>query len=175
MNIDEQDLFNFVNYPEKLEDAKKKYIEDNPELFIEAVNALKSAPEFDNTSLTGDLQFKMHLKMIGKKPKKTIDLIDASSTLIHSNQIRTLVADSGSINNSPKSKTFTDETGSYLIKVIYINDKADIYTFTSNNEELNNFSLYLNPPGEIHHIKSNKSPFVLKQSQVIENIRILFF
>lgn len=175
MNINEQDLFNFVNYPYKLDGKKRKYIKDNSELYNDALEFIRSAPKFANSLLSGELQFKMHLKMIEKEPKKTIILSDITSSLVKQNHIRTLAADSLSKDNSSNSKTFTDETGSYLIKVVSINDKVNIYTFTSSNEELNNFSLFIKPTGGIHYLKSNKLPLILNHSLPIENIQIVLF
>lgn len=175
MFIDEQDLFYFVNYPEKLPDIKKKYIEDYLELYKDEIDFLQGTPKFEDSLLSEELEFNMHLSLIGKNPKQVINFRAVTSTPTQKNQIRTLAADSSIDINSPKSKTLTDETGSYLIKVISINDKTNIYTFTSNNEELNNFSLFLKPSGGIHHLLSNKSPLTLDFYPPIENLDLILF
>ena len=175
MFIDEQDLFNYVNFPEKLSEEKKRYIASNPDLFKDELDFLNSIPKYDGSVLQADVKLKMHLTKLGKNPKQIFRLVKLNSNPVQQNNIRTLAADSASTNESPKSISFSDAAASFLIKVIINKDNTKIYTFTSHNEELNNFSLFLKPSGGIHHLQSNKTHITLDHCLFIESIELILF
>ena len=151
------------------------YIEANAGLFKDELDFLNSAPKYDSSVLHADVELKMHLTNLGKNPKQIFRLVKLTSPPVQQNNIRTLAADSASTNESPKSISYADAAASFLIKVIINKDNTKIYTFTSHNEELNNFSLFLKPSGGIHHLQSNKTHITLDHCLFIESIELILF
>ncbi len=170
MIIDEQDIFNFVKYPDKLTEEKKEYIEGHPDLFEDELDFLQSASGYDNSDLPADIKLKLHFKLLGKNPKQSVRLTKLASPAIQRNHIRNLAADSTKSERSVKAISFTDESNSYMIKALIDKDKTIIYVFSTDNKELKDFSLLIKPSGEVYHLHSNKTPLILDRSLSIESI-----
>ena len=175
MFIDEQDIFNYVKYPDKLSQKKKEYIKEHPDLFQSKLEFLNGAPEFDNDDLQADVKLKLHFKLLRKNPKQSVRLDKLASPTMKKNHIRNLAADSASTGNLSKTISLIDESDSYMIKVLLNKDKTTIYVFSTDNKELKNFSIFIKPSGEVHHLLSNKTPLIIDKSLVVESIEIFQF
>lgn len=171
--IEEQDLFNFVFYPERISSDKKNIIECDNTL-NEALDFYKQLKINSNRERSDSLK-----KMIAKKiPAYTsanvISLYPLKAPVIQKRNQNRLAA--GSIDLSPKmtTKTFVDNEKEYLIKVLSSEEKTKIFVFSTNDEVVNNFDIMIEPQNLKYHLDDNSEPLQLDQVIEVEKIQLSF-
>ncbi len=158
MNITEQDIFNFVYYPRKLNEEKREYITSNRNLFEEQIRFCEETKaQLDNTEDGQPSTYILNKKppvKIKEKPKYK------------------LAADSISLDKSIRTETYIDSANNILAKVVFYPDKTKIFILNEENKPLINFKLTIKPANKTYQIESNNEPFELPSGMEIESINI---
>ncbi len=158
MNITEQDIFNFVYYPGKLNEEKKEYISSNRNLFEEQIRFCEETKaQLDNTE-----DGQPHTYILNKKPP----------VKIKEKPKYKLAADSISLDKSIRTETYIDASNNILAKVVFYPDKTKIFILSKENKPLNNFKLTIKPANKTYQIESSNEPLELPEGVEIDGINI---
>jgi len=171
--INEQDLFNFIFYPESLSADKKTIIAADKTLIaaLEFYQQLKNnANREHNDSLK---------RMIAKKiPVYTltnvISLYPLKNPTIERHKEGRLAADSIDLTPKMTTKTFVDNEREYLIKVLSYEVATKIFVFSTNDEVVKNFDIIIEPQNLRFHFDDNTVPLEIKQAIDAARIHIDF-
>ncbi len=173
MIIYEQDLFNFIFYPENISEEKEAFIVADKTL-IEALEFYKQLK--NNANREHKDSFK---RMIAKKiPAYTlfsiITLYPLKVSTIERTKEHRLAA--GSIDLVPKmtTKTFVDNEKEYLIKVFSSGDSTKVFIFSTKDEVVKNFDLIIEPNNHTFHCDDNSEPIEINQRIEAEKIQLSF-
>ena len=158
MKITEQDIFNYVYYPEKLDSKVIEYIGLNKKLFEKQI-------EFCKNTLS-------ELNNIKNKNSKLITLKKLQSLKIEQKPSYYLAADSVSLDKSIKTETFINADNNLIVKVISYNDKTKIFILNEKNDIIKNFKLIVKPSNISYNIKSSSEPIELPAGLDIEGIDV---
>ena len=171
MQITEQDIFNYVHFPEEIIDEKKEYIKLNESLFSEQIKFCKSFLNFDKDKYPGintdDMaeEILSNIKITVLFPvKKDEQLKDKKFSLV--------AASAQIAHKSSGSVTFIDDSSKYLVRVINYNNKNTLYFFPKDNRESNKFKFTLLPGNETFHLKLPDKSFEIPSADLIQKILI---
>jgi hypothetical protein len=172
IQVTEQDIFNFVFYPDTLTEEKKNIIIKDSS-FSEAVDFYMNLKREISSNL--DLTTK---RMVAKK----ISAYSLPSVIVL-HQLKEpakerpsrLAADSETeLKPRITTKTFVDDEKNYMVKILQNGKSTKIFVFSTQDEILENFNLYIEPQELEFHFKDNTEPLVLEGKLEIENIKIHF-
>ena len=158
MKITEQDIFNYVYYPEKLEHRVIEYIDLNKILFKEQI-------EFCKNTLS-------ELNKIKPESDNIITLKKLPPLKIEQKPSYYLAADSVSLEKSIKTEPFISAENNLIAKVISYNDKTKIFILNEKNDTIKNFKLIIKPSNLSYDINNNSEPIELPAGLEIESIDI---
>lgn len=173
-NITEQDLFNFVFYPDLISKDKERYLKSLQD-FREEIEFYSELKESLNEKLSFEIRKKITSKIDVYKPENIIYLypVEEYQNRKISNNVRLAAA---SPEEKPKvsSKTFYDEEKTYIIKVINYEKNSRVFVFSTQYEMIKDFELKILPQNLIYHISDNSSPLELDFNVEPESISLEF-
>lgn len=173
IQITEQDIFNFVFYPETLSEEKRKAIEENKS-FSEAIEFYQNLKSEIDSKLDYSIKKKIAEKIPVYSLPKMIELHPLNDINFQKKTYR-LAADSET-ELKPKitTKTFVDDEKDYMIKILQNGEKTKIFVFSTQDEILENFNIYIEPQKLEFHLKDNSEPLILEGKVEIDKIKIHF-
>jgi hypothetical protein len=170
--ITEQDIFNFIFFQHLIDIEKKFIIENSPDYkyLLDFYRNLKADSEKAiSDQVKHDLSIKINiynhvrffrLKKVdeSKPPRKREFLVLAAA----------------SENEKPAvlAKSFLDENNKYLIRVIKTKDITKIYSFSSDEQEIQNFKIKILPSGKEFLMKDNSAPLELNEDLEFEEVHL---
>ena len=171
--IEEQDLFNFIFYPESISEEKKTVIAADKTL-IEALEFYQQLRNNANWQHSDSLKKLMAKKILAYTLYNVISLYPLKVPAIEGRKESRFAA--GSIDLAPKmtTKTFVDNEKEYLIKVLSYEETTKIFVFSTNDEVVKDFDIIIEPQNLRFHFDNNMEPLEIKQSIDAERIQIDF-
>lgn len=174
IDITEQDLFNYVFFPESLSPeilhflSNSKEFSDEIEFFSELKGSLTKELSLEVKKELADRIQSYHFnKIITLYPvkysakKKVNGLILAAA----SDEVKKPIV---------SSRTFYDNDKTYIIKVINYENSSKIFVFSTHYELIQNFDLIISPQNLRYHIDDNSIPLELDFKVLPESITIEF-
>jgi hypothetical protein len=171
--INEQDLFNFIFYPESLSADKNSIIAAEKTL-IEALDFYKQLKINSNREHSDSLKKLIAKKILAYSFSNVISLYPLKVPTTERKKENRLAA--GSIDLAPKmtTKTFVDNEKEYLIKVLSYEEATKIFVFSTNDEVVKNFDIIIEPQNLKFHFEDNTEPLKINQMIDVEKIQISF-
>ncbi len=171
MQIVEQDIFDYVHFPEKVTEEKKEYIKLNESLFSEQIQFCKEFQSFDKDKYPGLDIDEMAEEILSNI--KIITLFPVKNDEQLKDRQFSLVAASGQIaHKSSGSITFIDDSSKYLVRVVNYNNKNTLYFFPKDDQKSNKFKFTLLPGNETFHLKFPNKSFEIPSADLIQKILI---
>ena len=175
MVIKEQDIFNYVFFPDSLSAQIKKDIEGNQNL-AETVNFYSNVQDESKKFISRSVKEKMASSISAYTLINVVLLFPLPEAGGKNPVGKRLAADSESRHLISKlmSKTFVDEDKEYMIKVINHQSTTKIFVFSVKNDIVKNFDIIIEPKNNRYHFNDNSRPFMIDEEIEIESIRIEF-
>lgn len=170
--ITEQDIFNLIFFPH-LVDAEKKFIlESSPEYkyllnFYRNIKTDTEKPISDKVK--HDLSLKINIYNLVRffRLKKVEE-----SKPPRKREFAVLAAASADEKPEVIAKSFLDENNKYLIRVIKTKDITKIYSFSSDEQEIQNFKIKILPSGKEFLMKNNSAPLEITEDLEFEEVTL---
>ena len=158
MEISEQDIFNYVYYPEKLTPEKHNFIESNKKRFEEQIKLC------ENTLSV--------LKEKYANTKKIIILEKKPVTYIPKQPQFYLAADSITLDKSIRTETYINNENNILVKAVFYNDKTKIFVFNEGTQSITNIRLIVQTAEKPIQIGNINEPIELPAGLEIKSINV---
>ncbi|MBS4032988.1 MAG: hypothetical protein KGZ85_00870 [Ignavibacterium sp.] len=170
--VTEQDIFNLIFFPHLIDAEKKFIIESSPEYkyLLDFYRNIKTETEKPiSEKVKHDLSVKINIynhirffrlkKVDESKPSRKREFV-------------VLAAASENEKTAVVAKSFLDENNKYLIRVIKTKDITKIYSFSSDEQEIQNFKIKLLPSGKEFLMKDNSAPLEIKEDIEFEEVHL---
>lgn len=170
--ITEQDIFNLIFFPHLIDAEKKFIIEGSPKYkyLLDFYRNIKTDIEKPiSEKEKHDLSLKIniynhvrffHLKKIeDSKPRRK-------------REFAVLAAASADEKPEVIAKSFLDENNKFLIRVIKTKDITKIYSFSSDEQSIQNFKIKILPSGKEFLMKDNSAPLEIKDDLEFEEVHL---
>lgn len=167
IDIYEEDIFNYVFYPEKLSGDKREYIDKNINAFTEQIELCKSLP---NPEDIGTLlrQSENDLKIL-----KIITLNPVVLPKNNNGSTRSLAAESEEKETQYIStNTFISANGVFLLKQMNYSDHTELYLLTDDGSDTSKYRVTLHPADEVILMNVNSKPAILSQKPEISSVSV---
>lgn len=171
--IDEQDLFNFVFYPDLLSENKRKKIL-NDESLSDVIEFYKQLKSNSARELSNSLKKAIAKKIPVYSFVNVITLYPLKVPQIVKKEKHRLAARSVDLAPKMTTKTFIDNEKEYMIKVMSYEKSTKIFVFSTNDEVVNNFDITIEPQNLKYHFDDNSEPLQLDQVIEVEKIQLSF-
>lgn len=173
IQITEKDLFNFVFHPDSINEEIKKTISEDKSIsnVIKFYEAMKE-------EILNILDYSTKRLIAKKIPEyklsNVVELHQLQAAQPQKKSYR-LAADSDK-ELKPKiiTKTFVDDEKNFMVKVLINGGNTKIFVFSTQDELLENFNLYIEPNNLEFHFKDNTEPLILEGRIEVEKIKIHF-
>ena len=173
ITIDEQDLFNYVFFPESTPDEIKLVIESG-NTWIEIIEFYKNLKSNSNNSADDTLKRKIASKIPAYSLSNVIQLYALKEPYIPKQNGNRLAADSKELKPKMTTKTFVDNDKEYLIKVLNYGNQTKVFVFSTKDEVVKNFDIVIEPHNLKYHFDDNSEPLKIEKSIEAEKIEIRF-
>jgi hypothetical protein len=173
MIIDEQDLFNFVFFPEKVSEEKRKLL-DTDKSFSEAIEFYNQLKLNSERELTSSVKKKLAEKIPAYKLRDMIELYHLNILKPQNQNGSRMAAATKELIPKTTTKTFVDSDKDYLIKVLNYGNETKIFVFSTKDEEVKNFDIVIEPQNLKYHFEDNSEPLIINQSVDAEKIQLKF-
>ncbi len=171
MQITEQDIFNFVHFPDEITEEKKEFIKLNESLFSEQIQFCKIFLKFDKDKHTGINTDEMAEQILGNIKVTALFPIKNDDQFMDK-QFSLVAASVQVANKSSESITFIDNNSKYLVRIINYNKKNTLYFFPKETGHNIKFKFTLLPSNETFHIEPPNKSFEIQSADLIEKILI---
>lgn len=174
MQITEQDIFNFVFFPDLISDDKSGLIK-NSEKYKTEVEFYRSLKELLATDVDPGIKSKLAERVEAYKPVNIFYLYPAKENFKKNHSGR-LVFAAASPDDKPKisSRTYYDKSMTYIIKVLNYDGKSKIFVFSPQFELIEDFTLIISPQNLTYHVTNNTAPLELDFNVEPESISLEF-
>ncbi len=162
-DISEQDIFNFVLYPDQLSIEKKEYLNSHIDEFKEQINFCTSFKQYTMQSESRKTTQKHDVTLVELLPIKTIIPVN--------NNFLTLAAASAELSKKIETKTFMDANSQFLVRLVCTEDEKKLYVF-SKEKCLEDAKLTLFPSEKSYKINPVEASIVIDKTEEIEKISI---
>lgn len=173
ITIDEQDLFNYVFFPESTPDEIRLVIESG-NTWIEIIEFYKNLKSNSNNSADDKLKRKIACKIPAYSLLNVIQLYALKEPYIQKQNGNRLAADSKELKPKMTTKTFVDNDKEYLIKVLNYGNQTKVFVFSTKDEVVKNFDIVIEPHNLKYHFEDNSEPLKIEKSIEAEKIEIRF-
>ncbi len=170
MPITEEDIFQYVLFPDKLSPDKKEYIKMNESQFEKPIEFYKSFMISLNDKEISELAKKAVRKI--KALQKIISLYPVVNNKIPSNNFTLAAASQKIAEKQYESFTFSDDDSNYLLRFIKYNDKSTLYFFSKTENKNQNLKITLLPANYVLNIENTSRQIELELFDEIEKIMI---
>lgn len=171
MIIDEQDIFTFVFFPEKLDDEKIKMIESQS-IFSDATEFYKQLKLNSEKKPSEEIKTKLALKIPAYKLEYLVDLYPLKDIIPQIQNGSRMAAGAKVLTPKTSTKTFVDRDKEYLIKVVNYEEQTKVFVFSTKDEEVKNFDLMIEPKNLTFHFEDNSEPLVINHLIDAEKIQL---
>lgn len=172
MKITEQDIFNFVFYPEILDKDKRAAIESDSRLksHIDFYTSIKSSM---NQEVPERIKKKIHDKISEYSSKKRITLWYSNDSFDSDDVTLKLAAKSFDSDESPKISNFIDSERKALIKVQHFTTSTKLFLLSNESETLQNINLTIYPQKQSYFLTTSENPLIIDEEITdIESIEL---
>ena len=173
ITIDEQDLFNYVFFPESTPDEIRLIIESG-NTWIEIIEFYKNLKSNSNNRADDTLKRKIAKKIPAYSLANVIQLYALKEPYIPKQNGNRLAADSKELKPKLTTKTFVDNDKEYLIKVLNYGNQTKVFVFSTKDEVVKNFDIVIEPHNLKYHFEDNSEPLKIEKSIEAEKIEIRF-
>jgi vacuolar-type H+-ATPase subunit I/STV1 len=171
--ITEQDIFNFVFYPDTLSEEKRSTIKENKS-FSEAIEFYQNLKSEIDSKLDYSIKKKIAQKIPAYSLPKMIELHPLKDVDLQKKPHRLAADSEKELKPRITAKTFVDDEKDYMVKILQNGEKTKVFVFSTQDEILENFNIYLEPQQLEFHFKDNSEPLILQGKVEIDKIRIHF-
>jgi hypothetical protein len=173
MIIDEQDLFYFVFFAEKLSEEKRQLIEADKSL-SETVEFYMQLKLNSEKELTSSIKKKLAEKIPSYKLNDVIELYSLKSPVTQNQNDSRMAASTRELTPKTTTKTFVDSDKDYLIKVLNYGNETKVFIFSTKDEVVKNFDIVIEPKNLTYHLEDNSEPLIIDHSIDAEKIQLRF-
>jgi len=166
----EQDIFNYVFFPEKVSDEIRASIEGRKEL-KPLIGYFSGIKEEIGSDVPRNLQEKIAAKIPGYHLSKIVEFNLYDIPLQKETNAIRYAADSEP-EKSPEAKTFIDAEKKYILRLVTTGDRRLLYIFSTDNKLITDFTISVIPSKKEYHLKDNTRPLQLPLDIEIENIQL---
>lgn len=167
----EQDIFNFVFYPEELSGEKKAEIE-NSEIYKPAVDFYYHLKKEINKPIDISLRGKIAEKIPSYSLPEIIEFFPVENNIKKNNDnILRYAADSVNEENV-KAVSFISPDKNYLIRIIDAKDKKLLYVFSVKEKVIKDFTITIYPKHITYQFTDNTDPLALPLDLDVEKVEI---
>lgn len=171
--IDEQELFNYVFFPQSVADEKKEMIvSDNS--FGEVIEFYRNLKSNSESTPDDVLKSKIAQKISAYSLSNVIRLYPLKNRTQNKQNTNRLAADSKEMRPKMVTKTFVDNDKEYLIKVLTYGGITKIFVFSTKDEVVKNFDVIIEPHNLKFHFEDNTEPIKIEKDIVAETIELRF-
>jgi len=162
-DISEQDIFNFVFYPDQLSIEKKEYLNCHIDEFKEQIDFCMALKQTTVQPEKG--------KEISKHDFVIVELLPIKLITLNNNNYLTLAAASAELSKKIETKTFMDSNSQFLVRIVSTEDEKKLYVF-SKEKCLEDVKITLFPSEKCYRINPVESSIVIDKTEEIEKISI---
>ncbi len=171
MVITEKDIFLYVLFPDELDSDKKKYIQENENLFSDRIEYFKFITEIFNDENI-DTESKKAADIILAR-FKVVELLPVINNNLNKNNTVNLAAATNNVAEKlSESITYLDEDSKYLVKVIRNKNQNKLYFFSKNENREQKLRITLIPSMDIFHITNYSLKIDINPQLSIQKILI---
>lgn len=171
--IDEQDLFNYIFFPENVVNEKKEKIgfDKSYKEILEFYAQLKT-----NSEISPDESLKRRIanEIPAYSLSNVIQLYALKDHVASKQNGSRLAASSTELKPKMTTKTFVDHDKEYLIKILNYGDKTKVFVFSTKDEVVKNFDIIIEPHNLKFHFEDNSEPLKINHLIDAEKIEIRF-
>ena len=167
--IDEEDIFNFVFFPDSLSKKKLKYIESNQARFARDIEFCKKLQEDLSTPLPDSIKKKISERIVDRS-RKIFRLLPAQtplSTAIHFNSLA-----AASEQQSPAFLSFKDASDKVLVRLLLNENKQELFLFSREFMQGDKIRCKFIPGKETAEFVVKEQPIPIKFPEIINEILI---
>jgi hypothetical protein len=173
MIIEEQDLFIFVFFPDKIGQEKKQMILHDASL-KEAMEFYEHLKLNSYTSPTTEIKRKLTAKIPAYKLADIIEFHPIKDSQPAGQNGSRMAASTKALNPKASTKTFIDDDKEYIIKVLNSEDETKVFVFSTKDEIVKNFDLIIEPQKLTYHLEDNSAPLIIPHHVDAEKIQLKF-
>lgn len=162
--ITEQDIFNYVFYPDSLTTEKKIFLDTHQNDYLEQIEFCRELNKSENSKDESEL-------LPNYSKLKVIELFPINLNIAANSEYLTLAAASSELNKRIETKTFTDENSQFLVRLVAAEGEKKLYIF-SKSKEFKEAKLTLFPSLRSFTINSFELPIKIDNLEEIEKISI---
>lgn len=173
MMINEQDIFTYVFFPERLNVEKKqiiasdKTLEETIEFYMHLKQNSESEPSYS-------LKKKIAEKIPTYKFADVIELLPLKQITPQNQNGSRMAAATKELTPKMTAKTFVDNEKDYLIKVLNYGNETKVFVFSTKDEVVKNFDIIIEPNNLTYHFEDNSEPLVISHPVDAEKIQLKF-
>lgn len=167
--ISEQDLFNYVFFPESISEDKKVMISEDKSLH-ETIEFYRMLKENNGNSSDRSLREQIARKIPAYSLPKVIMLHRMKEPVRSKPNGNRLAAGSKELKAKMTTRTFVDNDQEYLIKVLNYGNMTKVFVFSTKDEVVKNFDLIIEPHNLHYHFEDNTEPLKIAQAIEAESI-----
>jgi hypothetical protein len=162
-DISEQDIFNFVFYPDQLSIEKKEYLNRHIDEFKEQIDFCMALKQTTVQYAKG--------KETSKHDFTIVELMPIQPITPNNNNYLTLAAASAELSKKIETKTFMDANSRFLVRLVCTENEKKLYVF-SKEKCLEDIKITLFPSEKCYKINPVESSIVIDKTEEIEKISI---
>lgn len=171
--INEQDIFTYVFFPEKLSFDKKQIIASDKTL-EDAIEFYRHLKRHSENETSRSLQKKIAAKIPAYKLADVIDLYPLLDSRTKHQNGNHMAAATKELTPKMTTKTFIDNEKDYLIKVLNYSDTTKVFVFSTKDEVVKNFDIVIEPQNLKYHFEDNSEPLIINYLIDAEKIQLRF-
>lgn len=169
--INELELFNYVFARERLDTASVAEIE-RKEVFRDSINYFEELRRALQQNISLDVKKKLAAKIPIYSFNNEIELFEVKIPSPKNGTMR-LAAATKDLTNKSYIKTFIDENGEFIVKVLNNAGKTKVFIFSTNNDSVKNFKLLILPFNKEFSLEVNSNPLELDEDMEVESVKLI--
>ncbi|OGU84853.1 MAG: hypothetical protein A2W11_12140 [Ignavibacteria bacterium RBG_16_35_7] len=173
MMINEQDIFTYVFFPEKLSVGKKQIIAFDKTL-EEAIEFYTHLKQNSESETSYSLKKKIAEKIPVYKLADVVELFPMADLQPLNHNGNRMAASIKELTPQMTTKTFVDNDKDYLIKVLNYENETKVFVFSTKDEVVKNFDIVIEPKNLTFHLEDNSEPLIIDHSIDAEKIQLKF-
>jgi hypothetical protein len=173
LKITERDIFNFVFYPESVDQGISTFLSAS-ENYTDAIIFYKELKAELEKNLSDEIKDLIAQKIPAYRNLTVIKLHPLKVPSSNKRNGNRLAAASTELKPKMTTKTFVDNDKEYLIKVLNYGETTKVFVFSTKDEVVKNFDIVIEPHHLKYHFEDNSEPLKIEQSIEPEKIQIQF-
>jgi len=174
MNIEEEDIFNFIYNPVGMDETKHNFIKKNSSDFSNEINFYKQLKEQQNIPVPN----KIIDNIIDKINSYNLPQTTSTDEGLSSEQ-KSAKNNFGNHVNFERTKEFAansyiDDNSNFIVRIEHSGDSSYIYLTNKENSPIKNYSITINQTKEEFFKEDNSEPIIINRKIGIEDIRLSF-